>query len=63
MFLIINTGVSYVHVGIIIESKDVILFKTKFPIKNAPRTSSRELIHLGFLLKMHLQLIPLSILF
>jgi hypothetical protein len=52
-----------VHVGIIIESKDVILFKTKFPIKNAPRTSSRELIHLGFLLKMHLQLIPLSILF
>jgi hypothetical protein len=33
MFLIIKPRVSDMHVGIIMESKDVILFKTKFLLK------------------------------
>jgi hypothetical protein len=41
-FLIINSEVSNLHVGTIIESKDAIFFENKFPIKIAPSTTSHE---------------------
>ena len=41
-FLIINSGVSDMHVGTIMESRDATFFKSEFPMKNVPSTSSHE---------------------
>ncbi|WVZ53546.1 hypothetical protein U9M48_004472 [Paspalum notatum var. saurae] len=41
-FLIINSGVSNMLVGTIMESRDATFFESEFPMKNAPSTSSRE---------------------
>jgi hypothetical protein len=43
-FLIINYGVPDMHVGTIIESRDAIFFKSKFPLKNTPSITSHESI-------------------
>jgi hypothetical protein len=45
-FLIINSGVPDIVVGIIMESRDVTFFKREFPMKNRPSTSSHESIFL-----------------
>jgi hypothetical protein len=42
-FLIINSGVPDMHAGTIMESRDATFFKSEFPIKNAPNTSSHNL--------------------
>ena len=42
-FLIINSGVSDMHVGAIMESRDAIFFESKFSMKSAPNISSHDL--------------------
>jgi transposase InsO family protein len=39
-FLILSSGVSDMHVGSIIESRDATFFKSEFPMKNVPSMSS-----------------------
>lgn len=41
-FLIVNYGVFDMRIGIIFESRDTILFKNEFAIKDASSTSSQE---------------------
>nr|ABA97586.1 retrotransposon protein, putative, Ty1-copia subclass [Oryza sativa Japonica Group] len=43
-FLIVNSGVPDMRVGTITESRDATFFENEFPMKNAPSTSSQELI-------------------
>jgi transposase InsO family protein len=43
-FLIINSGVSDMHVGIIMESRDAIFFENEFPMKNAPSTTGHKFL-------------------
>ena len=45
-FLIINSVVSDMIVGTIMESSDATFFESEFPIKNTPSTSSHESIFL-----------------
>ena len=45
-FLIINSGVSDMIVGTIMESRDVTFFESEFLMKNTPSTSSHESIFL-----------------
>ena len=45
-FLIINSGVPNINVDIIMESRDATFFKSEFPMKNTPSTSSHEYIFL-----------------
>ena len=35
-FLIINSGVSYMNVGTIMESRDATFFESEFPMKSTP---------------------------
>ena len=44
-FLITNSGVSDMHVGTIMESRDVTFFESEFPMKSAPDISSHESIN------------------
>jgi hypothetical protein len=41
-FLIINSEVSDMHVGTIMESRDTIFFENEFPMKTTPSTTSHE---------------------
>ena len=41
-FLIIKSGVPDMHVGTIMESRDVTFFENIFPMKEAPSSSSHE---------------------
>ena len=43
-FLIINSGVPNINVDIIMESRDATFFKSEFPMKNTPSTSSHDSI-------------------
>jgi len=45
-FLIINSSVSDVIVGTIMESRDTTFFENEFPMKNTPSTSSHDSIFL-----------------
>ena len=55
--LIINSGVRNMHVGTIMESRDATFFKSEFPMKNTPSTSSHESIvpHEKFILIQHFE--------
>jgi hypothetical protein len=44
IFLIINSGISEMVVGIIMESRDATFFESEFSMKNTPSTSSHESI-------------------
>ena len=54
-FLIINSRVPDMHVGIIMESRDARFFERGFPMKKTPSTSSHEPIipHEQFILIEH----------
>jgi hypothetical protein len=43
-FLIINSEISDMHVGTIIESRDATFFENEFPIKTTPSTTGHESI-------------------
>jgi hypothetical protein len=45
-FLIINSGVPDMVVGIIMKSKDAVFFENEFLMKNTPSTSSHDSIFL-----------------
>jgi len=53
-FLIINSGVSHMHVGTIMESRDSIFFESEIPIKSTSNISSHESIN------SHKQFIPIE---
>ena len=54
IFLIINSGVSDMHVGTIMESRDATFFESEFPMKSTPNISSHESIN------SHEQFIPIE---
>ena len=53
-FLIINSGLSDMHVGTIMESRDATFFESEFPMKSTHNISSHESID------SHVQFIPIE---